>query len=94
VRIIVACALAFLIAETCGGWRPATRVIAADEYHRLIGPCACPDDLTKVNHRCGLQSAYCRCGGWEPICHAGDDVGRRELNRQQFCGHVCRLPGV
>jgi hypothetical protein len=91
VRIIAACIIAVLIAAICAGWRPATRVITAERYHELIGHCACPDDLTAAGHRCGRRSAYCRCGGWEPICHAGDDTGR-ESNRQQFCGHVCRLP--
>ncbi len=92
-RIIAACILAVLIAAICGGWRSKTHVITAEEYHRLIGPCACPDDLTKINHRCGRQSAYCRCGGWEPICFTGDDTGQREPNRQRHCGHVCAAYG-
>jgi hypothetical protein len=71
----------------------AAEPITAEQYRAVIGPCACPGDKTSNGHRCGRVSAYCRCGGWEPICFAGDDTGQREPNRQHRCGHICALYG-
>jgi hypothetical protein len=77
-----------------GGQSQATaQQITPEEYHQQIGPCACPDDRTVNHQKCGHRSAYCRCGGWEPICFAGDDSGQREPNRRRRCGHVCALYG-
>jgi hypothetical protein len=77
-----------------GGQSQATaQQITPEQYHQQIGPCACPGNKTADGHRCGRVSAYCRCGGWEPTCFAGDDTGQREPNRQHRCGHVCALYG-
>jgi hypothetical protein len=81
----------FRSARDC--WRYVSERVTAEQYRALIGPCACPGDETANGHRCGRVSAYCRCGGWEPICFAGDDTDQREPNRQRRCGHVCALYG-
>ena len=36
------------------------------------GPCACPDDVDRVGHRCGKRSAHDRPGGWVVHCSAAD----------------------
>jgi hypothetical protein len=44
--------------------------ITPEEYHRTVGPCACPSDLKSNGARCGNDSAFCRRGGWAPSCGA------------------------
>jgi hypothetical protein len=90
---IAAMALLVLPLVAAHDWQAAAQPITAEQYRALIGPCACPSDKTANGRRCGRVSAYCRCGGWEPICFAGDDTGQREPNRQRRCGHVCALYG-
>lgn len=36
------------------------------------GPCACPEDRDRVDHRCGKRSAHSRAGGWTVYCYASD----------------------
>jgi hypothetical protein len=73
-----------------GGQSSVTaQTITPDQYHAQAGPCACPDDHKRDGRRCGHDSAYCRCGGLEPLCYAGDDQGQRESNRRRECKHVC-----
>jgi SH3-like domain-containing protein len=36
------------------------------------GNCACPDYSAKNGSRCGRRSAYCRPGGWRPLCYPSD----------------------
>jgi hypothetical protein len=39
---------------------------------------------------CGRGSAYCRCGGRDPMCYPGDDVPvKRRENMMKHCGHNC-----
>jgi len=86
------CAIIVLLVAiiVVGGQSSVTaQTIAPDQYHAQAGPCACPNDYKSDGRRCGRDSAYCRCGGLEPVCYSGDDQGKREANRQAHCGHVC-----
>jgi hypothetical protein len=84
--------LAALIAAVIviGGQSSVTaQTITPDQYHAQAGPCACPHDRMRNGHECGRVCAYCRCGGFEPLCYPGDDKGDRQSNRQRECGHAC-----
>jgi hypothetical protein len=74
-----------------GGQSPVTaQTITPDQYHAQVGPCACPGDHEKDGRTCGLNSAYCRCKGFEPLCYPGDDdQGQRQSSRRAHCGHGC-----
>jgi hypothetical protein len=53
-------------------------------------PCPCPSNRMGNGNLCGRGSAYCRCGGHEPICFDGDnDPQRRVDNMIRNCGHRC-----
>jgi hypothetical protein len=65
------------------------QTITPEQYHALTGrPCACPDDVMSNGEKCRTKSAYCRCGGFEPVCYSGDDnKEQRHANRLHVCGH-------
>ena len=72
----------------------AASFAAAQQNKKDYGPqmaqCACPSDLTANGRECGRSSAYCHCGGYEPICYPGDDdPPRRPFNLRRVCGHRC-----
>jgi hypothetical protein len=86
VRAIMLLTAAVVIA----GQSPVTaQTITPDQYHAQAGPCACPGDHERDGRLCGHNSAYCRCGGLEPVCYPGDDKGQRDANRRAHCGHGC-----
>ena len=63
--------------------------LTPEQYHAQFGSCACPGDRFDGGMLCGHLSAYCRCGGREPLCFVGDDdKAQRQRNRQSHC-HGC-----
>jgi hypothetical protein len=92
-KVALACALA--IASVTMAFAQDKGVAARTEAPvaqlHYSGPCACPDNqMSNANRRCGRVSAYCRCGGHEPICFEGDnDPERRVDNMIRHCGHRC-----
>ena len=68
----------------------ASAYITREEYHALGRPCACPDDPTTTGSLCGKKSAYCRCGGYEPLCYPNDGkLKARHHNQIEHCGYTC-----
>ena len=53
------------------------------QYHKQVGPCACPNDKDKAGRKCGKRSAYCRAGGAEVKGCYLVDVERR---KKEACG--------
>lgn len=33
------------------------------QFHKEVGPCACPGDKDKAGKTCGKRSAFCQSGG-------------------------------
>jgi hypothetical protein len=73
-----------------------TSFVTVDQYHFETGrPCACPWEMyhTKFGDRhCGAVSAFCRCGGYEPMgCYPGDDELTKRVDYQfDHCKeHAC-----
>jgi hypothetical protein len=80
-----------IIAALFLGYRSSAKaeLLTPEQYHAQFGPCACPGDKSKIGV-CGHLSGYCRCGGHEPLCFAGDeDKAQRERNRQSHCRYGC-----
>ena len=73
-----------------------TFFVTVEQYHSETGrPCACPWEMyhTKFGDRhCGAVSAFCRCGGYEPLgCYPGDDELSKRIDYQfDHCKeHAC-----
>lgn len=78
--ITIAAAGAVLLASH--SLAPAQKAMTPQQYHKDVGPCACPDDKDKAGRRCGKRSAFCQKGGAEVTCYRVD-VERR---RKEACG--------
>jgi hypothetical protein len=61
--------------------------ITPQQYHKTVGPCACPNDKAKNGSRCGKRSAYCDPKGERPRCYTSDKTAE-DTNRRvaQACG--------
>ena len=51
----------------------AAQSMAAQQYHKEKGPCACPDDKDMAGNKCGRRSAFCESDGVEITdCYLSD----------------------
>jgi hypothetical protein len=56
----------------------AQQAMTPQQYHKDVGPCACPGDKDKAGHACGKRSAFCKQGGAEVTCFRAGDVAKRK----------------
>jgi hypothetical protein len=62
--------------------------ISREDYLQRVGrPCPCPDNVAKDRSSCGKRSAYCRPGGYEPLCYLEDKTpDQMKVRRLALCG--------
>jgi hypothetical protein len=61
----------------------AQNAMTPQQYHKDVGPCACPDDKDKAGNKCGKRSAFCKPGGAEVTCYRAGDIAKR---KKEACG--------
>ena len=83
-RIAPALLALLAAASLVGGYSFAfAQVLTPQQYHKKVGPRACPDDKDKAGRKCGKRAAFCDPGGVQVTGCFRVDVERR---KKAACG--------
>lgn len=77
-RSIFGFALAAFLLAGAAEMATAQQAMTPQQYHKDVGPCACPSDKDKAGHACGKRSAFCKQGGAEVTCFRAGDIAKRK----------------